>query len=124
MELTIANVQAVLDACRFKRGEDPGTQVKAEGAMKSYLFNQDRLKNHQEDIENMLGQLPETFKQDSGGGWHFMYATKRADHVKWGSLQAVDRLLCLGIAIGKARTLMPRDMWHVFPGGLPYFVVV
>jgi hypothetical protein len=38
--------------------------------------------------------------------------------------QRVEQLVQLGIAVGKIRYLLPRDMWDALPGGMPYFVVV
>lgn len=35
----------------------------------------------------------------------------------------IDQLLAMGIASKKAAFLMPREMWSMLPGGMPYFVV-
>jgi hypothetical protein len=35
----------------------------------------------------------------------------------------MDELVCLGLAIGRIAFLMPREMWEMLPGGMPYIVV-
>ena len=37
--------------------------------------------------------------------------------------QMQDKLVCLGRAIGAVEFVMPRDLWKVFPGGMPYIVI-
>ena len=123
MELTVENLEAVLIDCFFDNGEDTSNQVEARGVKLHISVNPIRLEKHRADIEDMLNQLPDEFKMNSGGGWHFTRAYKRQDGVHWGEHRHIDILLCLGIAIGKARTQMPREMWDLFPGGLPYFVI-
>lgn len=38
----------------------------------------------------------------------------------WGQHRDMDALLCLGIAVKRAKILLPREMWFVMPGGVPY----
>ena len=40
-----------------------------------------------------------------------------------GMYSNVDQLVCLGNAIGKVKFLMPRDMWPILPGGMPYIAI-
>jgi hypothetical protein len=35
----------------------------------------------------------------------------------------MEGLFCLGMAIGKVECLMPRKMWTILPGGMPYYLV-
>ena len=35
----------------------------------------------------------------------------------------MEQLLTLGIGLGYAKYLMPREMWKMFPGGMPYFQI-
>jgi hypothetical protein len=35
----------------------------------------------------------------------------------------MDQLFTLGIAIEKVSFQLPREMWNVLPGGMPYLVV-
>jgi hypothetical protein len=53
----------------------------------------------------------------------FLNACMTKDDNQWGEHQNMEQLLALGIAIGYARILLPRNMWSVLPGGVPYFSV-
>lgn len=40
-----------------------------------------------------------------------------------GATERADKLVCLGRAIGAVEFLLQRDLWRVFPGGMPYIVI-
>lgn len=123
MKLTAKNVEAVLIDCLFKEGEDTSNPVIAEGIIRGFGFHHQRLESHRNDIKEMLSELPDEFHTDKGGGWSFLNACMTRDGVHWGEHMNIEQLLVLGIATGQAKTLMPRDMWKAFPGGMPYFSV-
>jgi hypothetical protein len=123
MKLTAENVSNVFKYCLFNEGEDSTNHVVGEAVKMKVGFHPERLSSHKEQIEKMLNQLPDTFKANSGGGCSFLEACVTADGYHWGEHANIDELLSLGNAIGKASFLMPRDMWHIFPGGMPYFVI-
>ena len=71
-------------------------------------------------------QLPSQFRlftEGGAGGWSFLNAHEDKDGVQWGEHKVIEVLVCLGIAVGHARFLLPRKMWSMAPGGMPYFCV-
>ena len=42
---------------------------------------------------------------------------------QWGEHMNIEQLLALGIATGQAGYPMPKEMWKMLPGGMPYFTV-
>ena len=125
MNLSSENVEKVFVECLFKDGEDTTNHIKAEGVMAKIGFNPERIKLHKKDISDMLKELPEQFQKDTGGGWSFLNACNTKSGIQWTGLhQTIDKLLCLGLASETAKILMPREMWAMFPGGMPYFVVL
>lgn len=123
MELTAQNVEDTLKKCLFKDGEPTDDRVEARGVVGGYGFHPQRLVEHSAPIGEMLAQLPQTFHEGTGGGWSFLNACMREDGRQWGEHRDIDSLLCLGIATGQAKILLPREMWSIFPGGMPYFSV-
>jgi len=126
VDLTSQNVQTILKDCLFTTEEanNPEILKKAvlvEGVTLKFGFHPERLNKHKDNIIKLLKQLPTEFDVSTGGGWSFLYACTRLDGVQWGEHRSVDELLILGIAIKKAKILMPRDCWSMFPGGVPYF---
>ena len=119
MKLTSKNVELVLKDC-LGREEDPVT----EGVNLKFHLKQDKVEQHQKDIEDMLSFLPDNFLKSKGGGWTFLNMCNDKDGVQWTSLHhTVDVLVCLGIASGLVSFPLPREMWSIFPGGMPYITV-
>jgi len=58
------------------------------------------------------------------GGWTFLNACQDKHGRLWTGLhQTVEKLFLLGMATGKAKCLLPREVWPMLPGGLPYFAI-
>lgn len=125
MELTAENVTNTVMACLYETPpEDTSKAVMVEGIVRRFGFDPERLKAREADIASMLSQLPKEFMADGGGGCSFLAACNRADGEQWTGLhQTMDELFCLGMAIGKVRLCLPRDLWSALPGGMPYYAV-
>jgi hypothetical protein len=128
-KLTAKAVHSVFMDCLFRDeeltdGQPPEGFVEAHGVMAHVGFHPGRLKENSGKIKALLMELPETFRQKSGGGWSFLQACVDRFEEQWGEHVNVDELLCLGVASGQARILMPREMWSALPGGMPYFMIV
>lgn len=123
--LTAEKVVAVFNDCMFKDGEDTTNHVNAEGITCTVGFNPQRLESHRKDIEAMLAGLPDDFKVSGGGGMSFLNACFDRNGNQWtGMHQTMEQLFQLGIAIGKVKPCLPREMWSALPGGMPYYYVV
>jgi hypothetical protein len=123
MELTSSNVEKIFEDCLFKDGEDTSTAILVDGVLSKFGFHPDRIVSHKGEIGEMLRSLPDDFHLNKGGGMSFMNACVTKDGIQWGEHRNIEQLLVLGIASGQAKILMPRNMWNLFPGGMPYFVV-
>lgn len=125
MDLTSDNVEAVFMSCLFKDGEDTSKHIKAEGLTSLIGFHPERLESQRENVKSMLGLLPDEFKQTKGGGMSFLNACNDKNGIQWTGLhQRMEQLFQLGIGLGLAKYLMPKDMWNMFPGGMPYIVIM
>lgn len=124
MKLTAAAVDELMTKCLFSDDESMDNAIRVEGIINNYAFHPDRITLHANDIGSLLLQLPVNFRKDSGGGWSFLNACDDVDGVQWTGLhQQMERLFVLGIAAGKARWLLPREVWSKLPGGMPYVQV-
>jgi len=122
--LSPQKVVTVYESCLFAEGEDTSDHVPAEGIMSTVGFHPGRLNAHAAEIAAMLLDLPDDFQADRGGGMSFLNACMDRHGRQWtGDHRTMDMLLQLGMAAGMARCLMPRDMWDVLPGGMPYYAV-
>jgi len=124
MNLTAEKVNSTFLSCLFKEGENTETHIIGEGVMKKVEFNPERLKEKESVIIEMLNDLPDSFKATGGGGMSFLNMCQDKEDNQWtGFHQTMDELVCLGNAIGKLSFLMPKEMWSILPGGMPYLVV-
>jgi len=118
------HVQAVFMACLFKDGEDTSDHIIADGIVQTVGFHPGRIEEHRQEIHNMLAELPDEFRASNGGGSSFLNACMNKHGNQWtGVHQTQEQLVQLGIAIGEVEYCLPRDMWKILPGGMPYIAV-
>lgn len=81
------------------------------------------LEDHRAELIEMLKEIPPGFHKGKGGGWSFLNFCDRNDGSQWTGLHMVmEQLFAMASALGMAHLLMPRDLWDVLPGGMPYIV--
>ena len=97
--------------------------VEARGVVNQFGFHKTRLESHRAEVQEMLAELPDQFHSNKGGGWSFLNACMTREDRQWGEQRDVDLLMCLGLGLGVVRYTLPREMWSVLPGGMPYFAV-
>ena len=125
MELTSENVRNIFLDCLFEdeklhKAED---EIRVNGITMRIAFNKHKVELHKNEIQEMLMQLPKTFRKSVGGGWSFLQACCTDEDVQWGEHRNMEELFCLGMAIGKVDYIMPREMWRILPGGVPYLII-
>jgi hypothetical protein len=126
-KLTAKNVRDVFMDCLYRDGEDTKDAVLVEGVVNKFGLCPARLRSHVTDIRELLQQLPVEFQsghQKGGGGWSFLNACVDKDGEQWGEHENIEQLLVLGLATHQATILLPRNMWSLLPGGMPYFSVL
>lgn len=117
-------VNQIFCECLICGNEVTSLNVQAEGVTNTASFDTFRLQSHKAEIESLLDELPEQFKRSVGGGWSFLSACNDKHGNQWTGLHArMEQLFQLGIAIGRVKPLLPKKMWNVFPGGMPYYVI-
>lgn len=122
--LTASAVDAIFKDCLFRsdeitNGEPNVPRVTADGIMNKFGFHEGRVKAHSPAIRALLDELPAEFTE----GWSFLNACMDKHGRQWGEHQNIEQLFALGVATGDAVCLMPREMWPMLPGGMPYFQV-
>jgi hypothetical protein len=125
MELSAERVREVLRRSLAAGKSVPGIVV-VQGIVNTYGFDPAKIAEAKPDILALLGELPTEFRDEKGGGgggWSFLNACMDQHGNQWGEHSNMEELVCLGIAAGAARWLLPRDQWNMLPGGMPYFVV-
>lgn len=131
MQETISSdrVEDILKACLFHddeivEGELPENAILVEGVLSKFGLHKDRVEAHREEILSMLALLPDDFMAGKGGGMSFLNAcTDKHGHLWTGLHLIVDHLFVLGQAIGAVKCALPRLMWSMLPGSMPYYII-
>ena len=99
----------------------PEGAVIVQGVVRRYGLHPERVKKHDAEIVELLTDLPEEFYTDKGEGWSFLNLCINADGTEWTGFQSSMEQLCvLAIATGHGRWLLPPELWHSLPNGMPY----
>lgn len=76
----------------------------------------------------MLNELPLQFQSEKNGGeggWSFLNMCVTKTGEQWTGMHRIVEELCL-LAIGNNLVVfpLPKDMWKMLPGSVPYFCVL
>lgn len=122
-------VEAAFRACLYNKDELQGAEplsdaILVESVMGTIAFHPQRLQSFKQQVETWLKALPHTFQKDHGGGMSLFNACVQDDGEQWtGFHQRCEQLFCLGIGLGLAQLMLPRELWPNLPGGMPYYVI-
>jgi hypothetical protein len=119
-EVNAAFLDSLFLDTEIVNGKPPVDAVIVEGVRGKYGFHFQRLGSHRSQVQAWLALLPVEFRANGGGGWSFLNACQTHDGEQWGEHRDMEELFALAIGLGLARWVMPREMWAVLPGGMPY----
>jgi hypothetical protein len=125
MESLAKRVDAVMVDCLYRPAEAPDGKppvdaVIVKGIVRDFAFHPARLASHKADIAAMCDELPDTFHKSGGGGWSFLNLCMDKRGHQWGEQTDGEALVALAAGTEQGGFLMPRDMWSMFPGDMPY----
>ena len=81
-------------------------------------FDKDKIKEHHDEINSMLSQLPNDFKSATGANFNRTRLDRHED--TWSPAElSQEQLVQLGIAIGMIMIVEPRAKWSSLPNGRP-----
>ncbi len=118
-------VDRIFIDCLFKEDESKENPLIVDGIIHKFGFNPQKIEKHKEEIVEILGEekFPDEFYEKKGGGWTFLNFCNTKDGTQWGEHTNMEQLVVLGIAINKIAYLMPKEMWGILPGSMPYIVI-
>lgn len=124
INITVSNMSeltrnAFMD-CLFKEGEDTTNHVKVEGLRSIFVLHSQRLEEKRELVTALLAELPAEFKK----GYTFLNFCTTKDGELWtGEHRICEQLIVMAIGLDLMSYCMPREMWQILPGGVPYVIV-
>lgn len=116
-------VSHIFKECLLDEAGHKEDAVIVTGVMHTITMSRTKLEQYRSDIKSILDQMDPTFHKSGGGGWSFLNLCVAKNGKQWtGMHRTMDELVVLAIATEMGDFLMPRDMWNVLPGGMPYIV--
>lgn len=113
-------VRTAFQECLFEEGENTTDRIEVEGITRRFGFHPQRLEEHRELLVDLLEQLPTVFRQ----GYTFLNICMTKDGTQWTGEQSICELLvCMSIGLKLMEYCMPRELWFILPGGVPYVIV-
>lgn len=95
--------------------------ILVDGVTTKFGFHPARIQERKEDILRILRDVvSDDFIEGKGDGSSFMTLVIDKDGNHWGEHSDVQSLVCLAIAAGYAKYTLPRAMWGMLPGAMPY----
>ena len=83
-------------------------------------FSPQRLEKKRKLVTELLSKLPTGFKN----GYTFLAFCITKNGYCWTSEQRVgEQLLVMAIGLGLAEYCLTKEMWSVFPSGVPYVII-
>jgi hypothetical protein len=127
--LTAKRIDTILYDCVFRNDEiingkpvDETKLVTVPAIHRRFGLHKTRLESYREEIKSYVQQLPMQFHKGTGDGWSFMNLTMDKYYNGWGEQIHAETLYALAAGLGMAKFTMPREMWDVLPGSVPYIV--
>lgn len=125
--IDVNRIQEIVGDSLFRDEELAGGQpehvVEGDGIIRKFGFHPERLEGHREDVRGMLMELSDDFMATKGGGMSFLNMPMDKDGHQWGEQVNAGDLCALGTALGLVSFPLPREMWEVLPGNVPYVMV-
>lgn len=124
-------VDQIVGDCLFTEDEiqqspngTPEDAVIVSGIVNNFGFNPARLESHRDDVRAILDMMPEEFHAGGEGGGHsFLRMCMTRNGEQWGVPRNMEVLIALGIGLGYVRYCLPREMWTILPGEMPYLTI-
>jgi hypothetical protein len=109
--------------CLFREGEPTDGAVMVDGITAKFGFHPERVAEAREPLRRAADAIvTDGFRKTGGGGMSFLSLCETRDGEQWGEHVNCQELCCLAIATGLASWCMPRELWGILPGGMPYVV--
>lgn len=96
---------------------DVASALRVEGVVLRFGFDPAAVERNRARIDALIDAVvPDQFYE----GMSFLQLCEDRSGEQWGAQRDMDALLCLGIAVKRAKILLPRGLWSALPGGVPY----
>lgn len=102
-------------------GKPPPDAIIVDGIVRKFAFHPQRLESSRGEVTRLAKEIvADQFLKNAGGGWSFLNLCNDRNSNQWAEHPTAEAFLCLAIGLGMAGYCVPKEMWNVMPGGIPY----
>lgn len=124
MKLTSSNVHNIFTDCLFEEQPTKGSKyILVKGLTVTVGFNPTKIKQHENEIIDLLNQINPNFKESVGGGYSFIYLCNDLNDNQWCDQPVAQEFMLLAMAVGRMTYSIDRTLWAALPGRVPYLVI-
>lgn len=109
-----------VDACRAEGLDVPQDAVVVEGIMRTFGFHPGRLEAARPRVKAWIKEMDPAFLTSGGGGSTFLNLCVLADGTHWADQPTCEAFIVLAFGLKLGSFSLPREMWGVLPGSMPY----
>lgn len=114
-------IDSLFTSCLFRDGEPTDGAVMVEGITAHFGFHPDRLQAAVPELRALVDStVPDAFMSGGGGGSSFLALAFDRLGCHWAEHPTLQQLVVMCIGAGLADYCLPREVWPVLPGGMPY----
>lgn len=118
-------IDSIVSYCLFKEeevvGGPPADAVIVDLIQSKMGFHKGRVTEKREEIRALLNEMSPDFHKNGGGGMTFLNLCNDKNGNQWTDFHAtMECLIAIGMAVGMAEFCLPKEMWAMMPGGMPY----
>ena len=99
--------------------ENKTHMIKVYGIIGRFGLDPIKIENYKPEIQAFINELPDEF----GDGWSFLNMCMDRNGEQWGEHTHCEMLMVLGVAAGLLEYCLPRRLWPILPGGMPYIQI-
>ena len=122
--IKVERINEILKDCLFRPDElneaggldDMSLAALVEGVTVSVGLNKERLETYRDEVQEMVDQLPDSFRTENGDSFVNMCVTK--DGAQWGEHPNMQELMFLSVGLDLMESTLPRPLWGA-AGGVP-----
>ena len=124
MKLTDDNVWQVYNKCIYnqdeQKNEESSDTISVQGIKRLYIFS---LANLCEERKHILSLLSQVTRRSRYGASMTQLCYNRREQVWTKNALTMEALMCLGLAIGKVKYLLPKESWSLLKNQMPYVII-
>lgn len=99
--------------------------IAVEGITATIAMDPAKLEAHRAEIRSLVDSLPIAFHETGGRAQSFLQMCMDSSGNQWTAFHRdCEKLFLMAAGLRMARFWLPRNLWELLPGGMPYITIL